>query len=193
MPAIQDAKAAMRRDARARRRTLAEAAPDAGERVARITVEQSLVAPDDVASLYWTMGQELDARPLIRALMAAGRRVVLPVTPPSPGPLLFRRFTPETTLKPGPMGTSEPPPGAPQLPPTVLFLPLLAFDRGGRRLGYGGGFYDRTLQTLRKAGPVRAYGLGFAGQEMDRVPTDALDQPLDGVVTERGFRQFAGV
>jgi 5-formyltetrahydrofolate cyclo-ligase len=67
---------------------------------------------------------------------------------------------------------------------------LLAFDSSGRRLGYGGGFYDRTLGLLRSSGAIKAYGVAFAGQQVPRVPTDALDQPLDGVITEHGITIF---
>lgn len=175
---------------RRRRRRLFEATPGAGDIVARIVLGEGLVPPDAVASVYWPMGEELDARPLIQALLGAGRRVVLPTTPAERGPLVFRRYTPETALKPGPFGTSEPPPSAPALAPDVMFLPLLAFDAKGRRLGYGAGYYDRTLSALRNVSDAAAFGLAFGGQEVERTPTDALDQPLDGVVTERGFRQF---
>ena len=187
---IKDAKAALREDMRRRRRALFEAAPEAGPRAARIVMETGLVGPDDIAALYWPMAEEFEARPLVQALLAAGRRCVLPATPPRGEPLVFRRYGPEVALKPGRFRTLEPPPAAPALTPTVLFVPLLAFDAAGRRLGYGGGYYDRTLAGLKQAGAARAYGLGFAGQETARVPTDALDQTLDGVVTERGFRQF---
>lgn len=190
MPPILAAKADLRREMQRRRRALFDAAPDAGPIVARIVMQAGLVGQDDAASVYWPMGEELDARPLIQALLQAGRRVVLPATPKARAPLIFRRYTPDTALKPGPFGTSEPPEAAPALDPTVLFLPLLAFDAAGRRLGYGAGYYDRTLARLRKEGQVKAYGLAFAGQEAARTPTDALDEPLDGVVTERGFRQF---
>lgn len=175
---------------RQRRRALSTAAPGAGAAVARIALEAALAGQDAVIALYWPMAEELDVRPLIDAYLAMGRRVVLPVTPKVGKPLTFRRYAADTALRPGPFGTFEPPPGAPEMPPTVLFLPLLAFDAAGRRLGYGAGFYDRTLAMLRKAGDAKAYGAAFAGQEVDRTPTDALDQPLDGVVTERGLRQF---
>lgn len=190
MPAIQSAKADLRDVMRRRRRALAQAAGAAGETVARIVTERALVGSDDVVSLYWPMVEEMDARPLIEILLRMDRRVVLPVTPKVGKPLVFRQYARDVTLQPGPFGTSEPPPAAPAMDPTVLFLPLLAFDSAGRRLGYGAGYYDRTLDKLRQAGAVKAYGLAFAGQEVERTPTDALDQPLDGVVTERGFRHF---
>lgn len=93
-------------------------------------------------------------------------------------------------MKPGPMRTMEPNSGAPVLQPNILFLPLLAFDDAGRRLGYGGGFYDRTLSALRLTGAIKAFGVAFSGQQVPRVPTDALDQQLDGVITERGVTFF---
>jgi 5-formyltetrahydrofolate cyclo-ligase len=69
--------------------------------------------------------------------------------------------------------------------PDLLLVPLLGFDRRGYRVGYGGGFYDRTLQALRAVGRVRAVGLAYAGQEAEAVPTEPVDQPLDALVTER--------
>jgi len=74
----------------------------------------------------------------------------------------------------------------------VVVVPLLAFDRQGRRLGYGGGFYDRTLARLRRAGPVLAIGYGFAAQQVDAVPSGPLDAPLDLIVTEAGVLRPQG-
>jgi len=76
------------------------------------------------------------------------------------------------------------------LKPQLIFAPLLAFTSTGERLGYGGGFYDRTLETLRKSGEVFACGVAYAGQEVDHLPTDAHDVPLDGILTEDGFKAF---
>jgi 5-formyltetrahydrofolate cyclo-ligase len=85
----------------------------------------------------------------------------------------------------GPFGTREPPAGTPELPPEVLILPLVAFDRRGYRLGYGGGYYDRTLAVLRRQGRALAVGVGFAAQEVVAVPCGRHDQRLDWIVTER--------
>ena len=82
-------------------------------------------------------------------------------------------------------GTRAPMPDAPEMEPDLLIVPMLAFDRSGFRLGYGGGFYDRTLERLRSMKPVTAVGVAFAGQEVAYVPHDDLDQPLDWIVTER--------
>jgi 5-formyltetrahydrofolate cyclo-ligase len=187
---IDSAKRSLRKKMQTRRRDMFNAASHAGETVTRIASSHGLIGLEDVAALYWPMNEELDCRPLIRELLQSGRRVVLPVTVEKHKPLIFRRFTADTTLRPGPFGTQEPPPGAHMLEPNILFLPLLAFDSAGRRLGYGGGYYDRTLAKLRKDRAVRAYGLAFAGQEIERVPSNALDELLDGILTEKGYRQF---
>lgn len=109
----------------------------------------------------------------------------LPRTPPKGSglPLSFHVLTPGPLVKSA-FGVLEPPPDAPVVTPDILLVPLLGFDRQGHRLGYGAGHYDRTLAALRARRPVLAVGLAWACQEVDRIPTDAFDQPLDWVVTE---------
>jgi 5-formyltetrahydrofolate cyclo-ligase len=85
-----------------------------------------------------------------------------------------------------------PPPEAPEVTPAVILAPLLAFDRAGYRLGYGGGFYDRTIARLRAAGKVLVIGVAYAAQEVPAVPRDATDQKLDWIVTEDGARRIGG-
>ena len=92
-------------------------------------------------------------------------------------------------LEEGGFGTSVPPEG-PEVTPDLLITPLSGFDDTGARLGYGGGFYDRTLARLRAAGQVRAVGLAYAAQRLERVPTEPTDQRLDAVVTENGVQEF---
>ena len=89
----------------------------------------------------------------------------------------------------GPFGARVPTDGVVMVP-QVLIVPLLAFDARGYRLGYGGGFYDRTLAALRAEGPVLALGFAYGAQEIPEVPVDQYDQRLDGVVTEDGMRRF---
>jgi 5-formyltetrahydrofolate cyclo-ligase len=101
---------------------------------------------------------------------------------------MFREWTPGCALIEGPFKAMIPERGD-WLTPEALIVPLVAFDAALNRLGYGGGFYDRTLAKLRAAAPVEAIGFAFAGQELPRVPADATDQPLDAVVTETGFRE----
>lgn len=134
-----------------------------------------------VVSGFWPMGPEIDIRPLLEALHGRGHRVVLPETPPRGNPLIFRLWHPGMAMVPERFGTLRPTGGV--LAPDWLLVPLLAFDRAGRRLGYGGGYYDRTLAAL--PGAV-AIGVGWAAQEVEEVPADALDARLDAVATERG-------
>jgi 5-formyltetrahydrofolate cyclo-ligase len=90
----------------------------------------------------------------------------------------------------GACGVYEPSPAAPAVIPEGVLVPLLAFDAVGYRLGYGGGYYDRTLAFLRRTGRVLAIGVAYAGQEMTTLPREAHDAPLDMVLTERGIRRF---
>ena len=126
------------------------------------------------------MGSEIDIRPLLRGLAARGT-VALPRTPPRGQALTFCRWQPGDAMTPGPFGTQEPT-GA-LVVPDVLLVPLLAWDRAGRRLGYGAGYYDRTIAAMPG---VRTIGCAFAAQEVDIVPTDPHDALLDAIATERG-------
>jgi len=87
-------------------------------------------------------------------------------------------------LRQAAFGLHEPLTSSPQVEPANLFVPLCAFDRRGNRLGYGKGYYDRTLAGLARQGPILAIGLAFSAQEADRVPTEPHDQALDYIVTE---------
>ncbi|MDP5307177.1 5-formyltetrahydrofolate cyclo-ligase [Paracoccus spongiarum] len=133
-----------------------------------------------VLSTYWPMRGEADPRPGL-----AGHRgpLCLPVVTGKAVPLVFRAWHGEA-LVPGPFGTSHPAESAAPLTPEVLVVPLAAFDRAGHRIGYGGGYYDRTLQLLRESGPVTAIGLAFASQEIARIPSEPFDQLLDLIVTD---------
>ncbi len=130
---------------------------------------------------FWPIGDEIDIRPLLLALAQRGHPIVLPETPRRGLPLIFRRWQPGAALIAGRFGTFHP--DGPALAPELLFIPLLAFDRAGRRLGYGAGYYDRSLATLPGA---RRIGCAYAAQEMDNVPAGPYDAVLDAVATERG-------
>ncbi len=179
-----------RREASRRRRELAAAlAPTiAGTAAAEQFMTHFKVPKSAVVSAYWPMGDELDPRPLIRRLHEGGNVIGLPVVVARGAPLLFRQWTPETKFVAGGFKTEVPGPGAPEVVPTVLLVPLLAFDAAGYRLGYGGGFYDRTLAQLRVISHVSAIGFAYGGQEVTAVPRADYDQPLDGIVTERSYR-----
>jgi 5-formyltetrahydrofolate cyclo-ligase len=130
---------------------------------------------------FWPMAGEIDIRPLLTALHALGHVVLLPETPPRGEPLIFRRWQPGAPVLRERFGTFRP--DGPVGRPDWLLVPLLAFDRAGHRLGYGGGYYDRTLAGL--PGAV-AIGCAFAAQEMDAVPAGGYDARLHAVATERG-------
>jgi len=141
-----------------------------------------------VVSGFWPIEDEIDLRPALAAAASAGCEVVLPVTPRRGNPLRFRRMGEPAGLVPGPFGTRQPPESEPERTPDLMLVPLLAFDRAGGRLGYGGGFYDRTLVLLRGGQPgVRAVGCAYAAQEVEAVPMEPFDQRLDAVVTEVGL------
>jgi 5-formyltetrahydrofolate cyclo-ligase len=178
---LQAAKAAARKLARARRAGLANAS--APERLAEAMLAQHAPPKGAIIAGYWPMGDEMDPRPLMLALASCGHAIALPVTPPRGEPLAFRAWAPGAALRPGPMGTSEPVAGE-ELRPEVLLVPLLAFDRTGRRLGYGGGYYDRTLAALPGA---KAIGIAYAGQEMAEVPAGPQDFRLPLIATEAGI------
>ena len=131
---------------------------------------------------YMPMRTEIDPLP---AMAAHGGVVGVPVIPGEAQPLVFHRWHPGARMVAGAFGALVPE-ASEEVVPEVLIVPLLAFDRAGYRLGYGGGFYDRTLEGLRARGPVTAIGFAFAAQEVDRVPTEPTDQKLDLIVTERG-------
>jgi 5-formyltetrahydrofolate cyclo-ligase len=135
-----------------------------------------------VVSGFWPLGGEIDIRPLLLALLERGHEIVLPVTPPRGQPLGFRLWRPGDPMAPEKFGTVRPT-GA-ERAPDFLLVPLLAFDRRGRRLGYGAGYYDRTLTALPAAGRL---GCAYAAQEMDEVPAGPHDVRLPAVATERGI------
>lgn len=135
---------------------------------------------------YCPKGDEADVIPALSALSAAGHTTALPVVTGRAWPLMFRLWRPGHPLVPGAFGVMEPMGDAPVAQPDIVLTPLLAFDGAGYRLGYGGGFYDRTLEVLRAEAPTLAVGIGYAGQGVDKLPIDAYDQRLDWIVTEQG-------
>lgn len=136
---------------------------------------------------YMPIRTEIDPRPAMTALCDAGARLCVPVVEGAGLPLRFRAWAPGCAMVTGAFGAAIPAQGA-TLIPDALIVPLVAFDDGGRRLGYGGGFYDRTLERLRASGPVDAIGFAYAAQRTDRLPAEATDQPLTAIVTEAGAR-----
>jgi 5-formyltetrahydrofolate cyclo-ligase len=178
LSAIDEAKRAMRVERMAARSGLDPRA--AGEAVTGLVLRDCPPPPDAVVSGFWPLDNEIDIRPLLLALHACGHPIVLPVTPKRGLPLSFRLWRPGDTMVAERFGTMRP--IGEERSPTFLLVPLLAFDRRGGRLGYGAGYYDRTLSLLS---PRFALGCAFAAQEVPKVPMGPNDVRLDAVATKR--------
>jgi 5-formyltetrahydrofolate cyclo-ligase len=183
---VSQAKAAMRQAAVVRR-DAAKAASSAEGLIAHGLEPLAALRPR-VISGFWSIRSEIDVRPLMRVLAeATGAGLAMPVVVARGQPLLFRRWHDDAPMIEGPFGTAHPAESEPEWVPDLLLVPLLAFDRARRRLGYGAGFYDRTLAGLRGAGPVTAVGVAYAAQEVPAVPAGGHDETLDLILTERGI------
>jgi 5-formyltetrahydrofolate cyclo-ligase len=182
---IDAAKQAVRQATSARRQGLDAAA--AGHALANHVLRECPPPPGAVVSGFWPLGEEIDLRPLLIALHERGNAVVLPVTPKRGQALTFRGWQPNDVMVPERFGTMRP--IGEVMVPDMLLIPLLAFDTAGGRLGYGGGFYDRTLVAL--PGRFRL-GCAFAAQKVDAVPVGPYDVRLDAVATENGIIRCGG-
>lgn len=191
---LDDEKSRLRKTATARRQALKA---DHGEAAARALPGHLTgglrLTPALPVSCFWPVGSEIDTRPLLKELHESGARCLLPVVTGKGQPLLFRHWHPGMEMQTASFNIPVPPEDSPEGKPRLLLVPLLAFDGAGYRLGYGGGFYDRTLAGLRagagadpEARPL-AIGVAFSGQYLDIVPHDRLDEPLDVILTERGL------
>ncbi len=145
--------------------------------------------PPGVVSAYYPMQGEIWPLALMAALKAKGHELALPVMQGKADPLLFRAWAPGDELIAGVWGIRQPAPSKPAVLPDILLVPLLAFDRRGWRLGYGGGYFDRTLRTLRAQKAILAVGLGLDELEVDDVPHLDYDERLDWILTPSGSRQ----
>ncbi len=186
MTDLIEIKKTARSEAKARRKVAKAAHPDAADSAMRHFLENVEITPGAVVSAYRPIFSELDVSPLMLALHERGVKLCVPVIDGADMPLSFRVWTPESTMIVGAFG-AEIPEEAAETVPNLLIAPMLSFDRRIYRLGYGGGFYDRTLEKLRAAGGATAIGYAYAAQEVAEVPIEPTDQRLDGVVTEAGI------
>ncbi len=184
-PDLVQAKRALRAAATAVRNQLIDRLSESSLAVAGKVLATVEIPERAIVAAYWPMGSEIDPRPLMDKLAKAGNPICLPVVVGPDTGLIFRRWSPGDPLVPAGFGIKEPEPSAPEMLPDLFLVPMLAFDRRGYRLGYGGGFYDRTLQAARAERQVLAVGIALAEQEMPEVPADAHDQQLDMIVTDR--------
>jgi 5-formyltetrahydrofolate cyclo-ligase len=188
---IETAKAGLRAMAHKRRAAIyADARADAAKAASGHFFSGVQLAPGEIVAAYWPIRDELDCRPVLTRLVDSGQPVCLPVVIGDGEALELRLWAEGQPLYPSGFGTLAPPEGAPVVEPDVILMPLLGFDRDGTRLGYGGGYYDRTLTILGKL--PRLVGYAFATQEIERIPREPHDIPLDAVVTEAGYRSFGG-
>lgn len=186
-------KASLRAEALKRRAGIpASYGRQAAEAVAARIIDNLQIASGATVAGYWPLDGELDPGPAMDRLRARGHAIALPRLNGRDQPLLFLAWDEGDVLVEGTFKLLEPHPERPPRLPDVVLAPLLAFDRQGGRLGYGMGYYDRTLDHLRAQGrrPL-VIGIAFAAQEVDEVPTGPTDIPLDGVVTERALLRFA--
>ncbi len=159
--------------------------PALGAYLATHVLAAEIISPGAAVSGYWPMGSEIDIRPLLHALHARGHRLCLPETPKRGNPLIFRAWAPGDLLSPGPFGTQQP--MGELVTPDLLLVPLLAFDAFGNRLGYGGGYYDRTFEMFPAAFRL---GCAFAAQEIAAVPAGPHDGRLHAIATEHGLMRL---
>ena len=158
----------------------------AGEALARHGLSFLPVPTDCLVSGFSAIRDEIDPAPLLLRLAEEGHRLALPVLQGKGRPLCFRSWAPGDPMAEGQWGIAEPLPSQQEVFPDVVLVPLLAFDAEGYRLGYGGGFYDRSLAGLRSRKPVIAVGIGYDEQRIDAVPHLDYDQRLDWVLTPSG-------
>jgi 5-formyltetrahydrofolate cyclo-ligase len=181
-----DTKRALRADMAARRQSLGESMRRAAAASLRdLFLLEAPIRLPAVVSGFWPIRDEIDVRPLMDALLDAGAQLVLPVVQGRGQRLLFRAWRPGEPLEAGVFGTLQPPASSETREPDALLVPMLACDGEGWRLGYGGGFYDRTLADLRSRRSVTAIGVGFDLQLVPEVPHGADDQRLDWLLTDR--------
>lgn len=193
----QDAKNALRAEAQATRARVAETV---GGETGAAAVAAAIIAAVDAGDLkparpivsgYLPLGAEIDPRPTMTALAERGWTMALPVVVAKDTPLEFRAWTPDAPLENGSFRTRHPAAGSAVVDPGLILSPLLAFDAEGYRLGWGGGFYDRTIAQRRATGGVLFVGCAFSGQEVAACPRGPFDMALDAVVTEGGLTLIA--
>jgi 5-formyltetrahydrofolate cyclo-ligase len=181
-----DPKAALRRATLSRREAVEPTVRAAlGRRLAEEGLCLARLWRPRFVSAFHPLRDEPDTLPLLTALAAEGFATALPAVVSRGAPLSFRPWQPGEPTRAGAMSIREPLAETPLVDPDLLFVPLACFDRRGHRIGYGGGFYDRTLARLRAIKPVHAVGVAYGVCEVDAVPYETHDQSVDAIVTER--------
>jgi len=183
-------RAALRRKSIAARRALpvedhARASASILDHLARLLLPR----PAGIIAYCWPIRAEVDCRPLVQQLMVKGWRAAMPVVVAPAAPMEFRVWSPQAPMTTDPHGIPIPDTSLSQTP-DVLLLPLVAFDAAGYRLGYGGGYFDRTIASLASATPPLTIGVGFAASAVTTIHPGPHDIPPDWIVTELGAKHF---
>ncbi|HEY8194796.1 MAG TPA: 5-formyltetrahydrofolate cyclo-ligase [Hyphomicrobium sp.] len=182
-----DAKKKLRAQALERRKAaFTQHGAEASRKIAAYGLDFLSPNPGAIVSGFAAISDEINPAPLMTWLQAEGFRLALPVMQGKGKPLLMRAWTPGDAMSPAAWGIAEPMDDKPAVDPDIVLVPLLAFDSRGYRLGYGGGFYDRTLSRLRKLKPVVTVGLAYDELKVDAVPAESYDERLDWVLTPSG-------
>lgn len=192
MPADKtaEAKRELRKKAGKKRKALhGEIGPKARKLIRDMGLDFLELERPGVVSGFHPYGTEIDCTALLHRLAEEGWTTCLPVVTGPAEPLTFRVWTRDEPLESGAWDIPTPQSAAPSVKPDVMLVPLLAFDAQGYRLGYGGGFYDRTTELARGERDIIAIGVAFSGQEVKQVPRGKHDEPLDWMLTEAGARK----
>ena len=186
------AKAKLRAEALAQRDALPPATRAAAAEAIALRSFPLRIEHGMIVSGFSPMKSEINPVPLMRKLADAGARLALPAIAGRGRPLIMRLWSFGEPLASGQWGIREPTADAPEVAPDILIVPLAAFDRVGHRIGYGAGYYDKTINALRARKPVTAIGVAFAAQEIPHVPATEHDARLDLVLTENETIDFRG-
>lgn len=189
---ITDDKAALRREMMASRDALGPTERKLSALgIATVGLPEGIADKPCIVSSYWAIGAELDMTALGRRLGAEGHQVCLPCIQGKAEPMLFRLWKHGDQMRERKWGIMEPVDAASAVDPDIMLVPLLAWDANGYRLGYGGGYYDRTIQALRRRKPVVVVGVAYDEQKVDAVPRLDYDERLDWMLTPSGAFPFA--
>lgn len=184
---IRDTKRALRSEMREIRRRANAQNPHAALALRDNFFSTVSPSQNSIVSAYIAMDDEIDPAPIVQTLAEKKIKICLPVVINNGAPLMFREYNiGDKLIKSGFMNVLEPESTKPAIIPSIFLVPLLAFDKKGFRLGYGGGFYDRTIAFLTKNNPeTKAMGLAFSAQEVASVPISKYDRALGMIITEQ--------
>lgn len=190
MTSAKDSKKLLRSQALARRDSLDPAWRAMMSKHMAAAADRIALNPGAIVSGFWPIRTEVDVRPMMLALGERGARLCLPAILDRTT-IVFREMVADAPLVDMGFGTHGPPGSAEVLDPSVMLVPLAAFDARGHRIGYGAGYYDRAIARLNAAGSApRLIGIAFDCQEVERVPDEPHDVVIPEILTESGLRRF---